>query len=69
MSNSRSCCFVATRLFSEKDYAQARHHLVRSQEGEACAAMLIEYQITCGFPNEVDLFIAQAVLQFVTLFL
>ena len=36
---------------------------MRSHEGEACAAMLIEYHLTLGFPYEVDLFLAQAVLQ------
>ncbi|ESO07612.1 hypothetical protein HELRODRAFT_75748 [Helobdella robusta] len=51
----------------EKDYIQARYHLVRSHKGEACASMLIEYHVTCGYPNEVDLFIVQAVLQILCL--
>ena len=50
-------------IFAEKDYAQARYHLMRSHEGEACAAMLVEYHLTFGFPYEVDMFLAQAVLQ------
>lgn len=30
---------------------------------QECAIFLIEYQMTKGYPNEIDLFIAQAVLQ------
>ena len=50
-------------LSAEKDYPQARYHFVRSEDGEGCAAMLMEYHITLGYPSEVDLFIAQAVFQ------
>ena len=47
----------------EKNYAQARYHFERSNDGEHCAMMLIEYHVTMGYPGEVDLFIAQSVLQ------
>ena len=30
--------------------------------------MLIEYAITCGYPGEADLFVAQAVLQYVVVY-
>jgi hypothetical protein len=57
----------AITYWQESDYAQSRYHFVRSTDGEGCAAMLIEYHIVRGFPSEVDLFIAQAVLQFLCL--
>ena len=50
-------------LLAEKNYPQARYHFIHSSDGEGCARFLIEYHITAGFPSEVDLFIAQAVLQ------
>ena len=30
--------------------------------------MLIEYAVTCGYPGEADLFVAQAVLQYVVVY-
>ncbi len=50
-------------VVAEKNYVQARYHFLHSSDGEGCAAMLIEYHVTLGYPSEVDLFIAQAVLQ------
>ena len=41
----------------------SRYHFVHSLDGEGCATMLVEYHVSVGFPSEVDLFIAQAVLQ------
>lgn len=54
-------------FWEEKNYVQARYHLVHSQDGKNCALMLVECHVQKGFPNEVDLFIAQAVLQFLCL--
>ncbi len=48
---------------SEKNYQMARYHFIHSSDGEGCALFLIEYHIVSGYPSEVDLFIAQAVLQ------
>ena len=50
-------------IVSEKNYQMARYHFIHSSDGESCAHFLIEYHIVAGFPSEVDLFIAQAVLQ------
>lgn len=51
-------------LWSEKSYAAARLHFIYSSDsGEHCALMLIEYQQAKGYPNEIDLIIAQFVLQ------
>ena len=50
-------------VFAEHNYPQARYHYVHSEDGEGCAAMLLEYHIARGYPSEVDLFITQAVLQ------
>lgn len=44
----------------------SRYHFLRSSDGEACASMLIEYSVMCGYPSEFDMFIAQAVLQYVS---
>ncbi|KAK2161508.1 hypothetical protein LSH36_115g04000 [Paralvinella palmiformis] len=55
---------LAVTLWHEKNYSQARYHFLNSSDGEGCAAMLIEYHVTLGYPSEVDLFITQAVLQY-----
>ncbi|ELU07266.1 hypothetical protein CAPTEDRAFT_220393 [Capitella teleta] len=55
--------YLAHNLWLERSYSESRYHYVRSNDGEECASMLIEYQITAGFPSEVDLFIAQTVMQ------
>ncbi|XP_052826871.1 Golgi to ER traffic protein 4 homolog [Octopus bimaculoides] len=60
----RVCDFVT---FTEKNYEQARYHFLHSTDGANTAALLIEYHVSRGFPSEVDLFIAQAVLQFLCL--
>ncbi|XP_076309076.1 Golgi to ER traffic protein 4 homolog isoform X2 [Tachypleus tridentatus] len=53
--------------YLEKNYAQSRYHFTHSSDGDGCASMLIEYHINKGYPSEVDLFITQAVLQFLCL--
>lgn len=58
---------VALTLWKEKNYQQSRYHFIHSKDGDGCATMLIEYHITKGYPNEVDLFIAQTVLQYLCL--
>jgi len=52
-----------TDTFSEKNYALARYHFLHSTDGSGCATMLVELHRQRGYSNEVDLFIAQAVLQ------
>jgi hypothetical protein len=49
--------------FSEKNYALARYHFLHSTDGSGCATMLVELHRQRGYSSEVDLFIAQAVLQ------
>ncbi|KAG8191155.1 hypothetical protein JTE90_016668 [Oedothorax gibbosus] len=58
---------VALTLWKEKNYQQSRYHFIHSTDGDNCASMLIEYHITEGYPSEVDLFIAQTVLQYLCL--
>jgi len=60
-------CKFGECLWREKNYAQARFHLIHSNSGESCALMLVEYSTARGFPSEVDLFITQAVLQYLCL--
>lgn len=52
-------------LWKEKNYPEARYHFLHSpaNSGEECALMLIEYHISSGYHAEVDLFIAQFILQ------
>jgi hypothetical protein len=57
----------AVTYWHERDYTQSRYHFVRSLDGEGCASMLVEYHVTQGYPGEVDLFIAQAVFQYLCL--
>ncbi|XP_050524169.1 Golgi to ER traffic protein 4 homolog isoform X2 [Daktulosphaira vitifoliae] len=49
--------------WSESNYSSAQYHYLRSTDGIGFAAMLVELHKTRGFKHEVDLFIAQVVLQ------
>jgi hypothetical protein len=49
--------------FLEFNYTSAQYHYLRSSDGLGFAAMLVELHRTRGFKHEVDLFIAQVVLQ------
>ena len=54
---------IAQIMWAEGNLEQARHHFLLSRDGVGCGQMLIELSQTKGFPNEIDLFIAQVVLQ------
>ena len=47
----------------EQNYSESRYHFLHSSDGEGCAKMLVEYSSSRGFRSEVDMFVAQAVLQ------
>jgi hypothetical protein len=51
----------------EKNYKDSRYHYLRSNDGRSFAIMLIEAHQTFGYPSEIDLFIAQTVLQYLLL--
>lgn len=53
---------IAQLLWTEGNLEQARHHFLLSKDGSGCGQMLIQLS-TKGLPREVDLFIAQVVLQ------
>ncbi|KAF7266623.1 hypothetical protein GWI33_020122 [Rhynchophorus ferrugineus] len=59
--------YIARSYWNEQNYIQARHHYIHSQDGKGCAKLLIEFQMTKGYKYEADLFIAQAVLQYLCL--
>lgn len=52
-----------SRSFAEQNYCESRYHFLHSTDGEGCANMLVEYSTARGFRSEVDMFVAQAVLQ------
>lgn len=54
---------LLARLCPEQNYNESRYHFLRSSDGEGCAQMLVEYSSARGFHGEVDMFVAQAVLQ------
>ena len=56
-------CQQGYGVVSEHNYTQARYHYLHSEDGQGCAAMLLEYHTIQGYASEVDLFITQAVLQ------
>ncbi|XP_076647496.1 Golgi to ER traffic protein 4 homolog [Halictus rubicundus] len=58
---------IAVTFWKEKNYIMAKQHFIHSEDGSGCAEMLIEYHVRRGYTNEVDLFIAQAVLQYLCL--
>lgn len=53
----------ARTLWDEANYEHAHHHYLLSRDGIACGQMLIELSETKGAANELDMFIAQVVLQ------
>nr|XP_031327102.1 Golgi to ER traffic protein 4 homolog isoform X1 [Camelus dromedarius] len=56
---------LALTLWKEQNYCESRYHFLHSSDGEGCANMLVEYATSRGFRSEVDMFVAQAVLQYV----
>ncbi|XP_065098710.1 Golgi to ER traffic protein 4 homolog isoform X1 [Paramisgurnus dabryanus] len=58
---------LALTLWKEQNYSESRYHFLHSSDGEGCAQMLVEYSSARGFHGEVDMFVAQAVLQFLCL--
>lgn len=50
-------------VFLEKNYSMARQHFLYSKDGSGYASMLVELHLEKGYFREIDLFIAQAVLQ------
>lgn len=54
---------IAQIMWNEGNLEQARHHFLLSRDGSGCGQMLIQLSQSKGFPNEIDLFIAQVVLQ------
>ncbi|XP_043567269.1 Golgi to ER traffic protein 4 homolog [Chiloscyllium plagiosum] len=58
---------LAVTLWKEQNYSESRYHFLHSADGEGCANMLVEYSASKGYRNEVDMFVAQAVLQFLCL--
>jgi len=55
--------FYKIFTYLEFNYTSAQYHYLRSSDGLGFAAMLVELHRTRGFKHEVDLFIAQVVLQ------
>ncbi|XP_026751846.1 Golgi to ER traffic protein 4 homolog [Galleria mellonella] len=58
---------IAEVYWKEKKYTAAHKHFLHSSDGAAYANMLVELHTTKGLKSEIDLFIAQAVLQFLCL--
>ncbi|XP_026317716.1 Golgi to ER traffic protein 4 homolog [Hyposmocoma kahamanoa] len=58
---------IAEVYWKEKKYTAAHRHFLHSSDGVAYANMLIELHTTKGLKSEIDLFITQAVLQFLCL--
>ncbi|XP_054282144.1 Golgi to ER traffic protein 4 homolog [Macrosteles quadrilineatus] len=54
-------------FWREKNFVLARYHFLHSRDGAGFATMLVELHRTRGFATEVDLFIAQVVLQYLCL--
>ncbi|XP_046735326.1 Golgi to ER traffic protein 4 homolog [Diprion similis] len=58
---------IAQVFWKEKNYIMARQHFLYSSDGSGCAAMLVELHEERGYSSEIDLFIVQAVLQYLCL--
>lgn len=57
----------ALNLWAEKNYVQARYHFLHSLDAQSFAHMIVECHLNFGFPSEYDLFLVQAVLQYLSL--
>ena len=53
----------------EQNYSDSRYHFLFTSDGHQCASMLVENATTRGYPGEADLFVTQAVLQYVSCFI
>eukprot|EP00088_Acartia_fossae_P053763 TRINITY_DN6135_c0_g1_i1.p1 TRINITY_DN6135_c0_g1~~TRINITY_DN6135_c0_g1_i1.p1 ORF type:complete len:348 (-),score=55.01 TRINITY_DN6135_c0_g1_i1:297-1319(-) len=58
---------IAYSLWKQRKYPESRQHFLHSCDGEGCGSMLVEFHTAKGFNSEVDLFIAQTVLQYLCL--
>jgi len=58
---------LAYVLWQNKQYTESRQHFLHSQDGEGCGYMLVEFHLALGYGSELDLFIAQTVLQYLCL--
>ena len=52
-------------LLTEKKFSDSQYHFLFTSDGQQCATMLVENATTLGFQGEADLFVTQAVLQYV----
>lgn len=64
-SNTNQNDFFLNLCVEEQNYNESRYHFLHSSDGEGCAQMLVDYSASRGFHSEVDMFVAQAVLQYV----
>uniref|UniRef100_F6VKW3 Golgi to ER traffic protein 4 homolog n=1 Tax=Ciona intestinalis TaxID=7719 RepID=F6VKW3_CIOIN len=53
----------AMNYWEEKMFRDSRQHFLYSDDGQKFGEMLKEFVILCGRPEEIDLFLTQAVLQ------
>lgn len=67
VGNPRLHQHIAYTLWQAKQYPESRQHFLHSQDGLGCGHMLVEFHLARGFSSEVDLFIAQTVLQYLCL--
>ncbi|ETN61032.1 golgi family to ER traffic protein 4 [Anopheles darlingi] len=58
---------IAQIMYNENNLPQARYHYPLSRDGFSCAFLLIELSQAKGYAGEVDLFVAQMVLQLLCL--
>lgn len=57
----------ASNLWKANHFVEARHHFLYSNDGKTFGEMLMDYTSHFGRPEEIDLFLAQAVLQLLCL--
>lgn len=58
---------IAMVHWKEGDLVMGRNHLMMSCDGAACGRLLVQLHETRGLPLEIDLFITQAVLQYLSM--
>ncbi|KAL3316552.1 Golgi to ER traffic protein 4 [Cichlidogyrus casuarinus] len=59
--------FLARKLWQEKSYAESRRCAMLSKDGYFTGCFLKDFNVKLGYTSEVDLFLVQAVLQYLCL--
>ncbi|OWK53505.1 Golgi to ER traffic protein 4 [Lonchura striata] len=67
LEHSKLHQLLAITLWKDQNCSESQYHFLHLTDGQGCANMLLEYCLSHRYCNEVDVFVAQAILQFLCL--